>query len=130
MTYVREAMAQLAKVDAKKAEDARRLDLLRVDAAVTGLMPKVKRGDPKAAVGLVKLLERRARLLGLDAPARSLVGGDPEAPSIQVEARRDGDLRDEVRALIAFYRKRQPLLIPNDGGNAEGGDVITTTHAG
>jgi hypothetical protein len=36
-----------------------------VDAAVTGLMPKVRRGDPKAAVALVKLLERRARLLGL-----------------------------------------------------------------
>jgi hypothetical protein len=49
---------------------ARALDLVRIDRALVGLEPKIAKGDPRAVLALVRVLDRRAKLLGLDAPAR------------------------------------------------------------
>ena len=45
-------------------------DLERIERAVAGIWPKVKNGDERAVAQFVNLLQRRAKLLGLDAPQR------------------------------------------------------------
>lgn len=47
----------------------RELDL--IDACIAGLAEKVGRGDVRAVEGTLRAIERRARLLGLDAPMRA-----------------------------------------------------------
>jgi hypothetical protein len=78
---VKRALSELAKLEASKAEDVRRLELERIDAAVAGLWPLISRqegapADPKAVNALVNLMDRRAKLLGLDAPQRVHLGND------------------------------------------------------
>lgn len=42
-------------------------------------MPSALRGDPKAAVVILRVMERRARLFGLDAPTKIAVDADVDA---------------------------------------------------
>lgn len=57
--------------DASEALDAWRAEMLATcEAVLDGLMPAVLQGDPRAAEAAVKVIERTARLLGLDAPTK------------------------------------------------------------
>ncbi len=61
----------------ENAEKARRIALQRIDVAVRGLMPDVRSGNARSAEVMAKLEERRAKLIGLDAPEkRELTGAD------------------------------------------------------
>lgn len=73
-----ESVVERNKQEANEnSEKARRIALHRIDVAVRGLMPKVKDGDARAAEVMAKLEERRAKLIGLDAPEkRELTGAD------------------------------------------------------
>lgn len=55
---------------AEAREDERALDLARLDTAIQGLTKAVKKGIPKAVISYIRCLDRRAKLLGLDAPTR------------------------------------------------------------
>ena len=81
---------------AKKAIDAHRaLQVAAIegtafhDAIVTlhklraALWTKAMAGDDRAVTNLLRLLEREAKLLGLDAPMRLAMGGDADAPAIR-----------------------------------------------
>ena len=50
------------------ADEVRRLELERLDAMQLALVTKVKKGDTAAIQTVLKIMERRAKLLGLDAP--------------------------------------------------------------
>ena len=67
---VQDALAQLDTVKLGKAERLRDLDLERCDRAIVGLSQGVGHGDPRAVTALMRVLERRAKLLGLDAPTK------------------------------------------------------------
>jgi len=58
----------LKKVLRPPAESLRTLDLERLDTALLALWPRVRRGDDKAITTMLRVMERRARLLGLDSP--------------------------------------------------------------
>lgn len=60
----------LADTVAEPAEDVRKLELMRLDRLERLLWPRAEAGDPKAVTGLLKVQERRAKLLGLDAPTK------------------------------------------------------------
>lgn len=65
------------------------VELSRLDFVLQSLTPKVIKGDPKAAMAFLKAQERRAKLLGLDAPTRadttlSGPGGAPVEVSVAV----------------------------------------------
>jgi len=45
-----------------------KLELERLDEMFLGVYPRAKRGDEKAINSALKIMERRARYLGLDAP--------------------------------------------------------------
>lgn len=55
---------------AEAREDERALDLARLDTAIHGLTKAVKKGNPKAVISYIRCLDRRAKLLGLDAPTK------------------------------------------------------------
>jgi hypothetical protein len=46
------------------------LALLRLDTMLTALWPRVLAGDPQAVAAALRVEERRARMLGYDAPAQ------------------------------------------------------------
>jgi len=79
-----DARAQiLASVDELRAEEVSRLD-----GMLAKLYPKAAEGDVQAIDRVVKIGERRAKLLGLDAPVRTaLQGGGEDAPAIVTESK-------------------------------------------
>lgn len=61
----------LDKLDYDTDEHARRmvkLELERLDEFFLGVYPRARKGDDKAISSALKIMERRARYLGLDAP--------------------------------------------------------------
>jgi len=54
----------------QEAEDARDLELMRLDEMQRGLWEKAAAGDTQAVSAALRVMERRARLLGLDEPER------------------------------------------------------------
>jgi methylphosphotriester-DNA--protein-cysteine methyltransferase len=64
-----------------------------LDVAITGLMPKVVKGDVRSNEALVRLLDHQAKLLGLYAPVRASVTVTDEMTA-RVMA-----LADEIAAL-------------------------------
>jgi hypothetical protein len=52
------------------AEEVRKMELERLDAMLFALWPRVLDGDGRLADTALRILERRARYLGLDVPTR------------------------------------------------------------
>ena len=76
--YVRDGMAELNKVKLENAEEYRELELAKLDM----FEAKLNSGElDLAAVGmLLRISERRCRLLGIDAPAKVEATGKDGAP--------------------------------------------------
>ena len=102
---IKAALAQLVRVP---AEEVRQLQLARLDLWLTKLEKKINKGDIKAIQTALRIEERRARLLGLDAPVKVsdpdgrpvsfLVVVPPQAPTIeewQGQARQVIDITSE-----------------------------------
>ena len=85
------------------AEEARAVELARLDAMLKPLWPSAQRGNLKAIAAVLRLMERRAAYLGLDAPTRTEHTGADGGP-IQVEAT---DARERLRARITELRDRR-----------------------
>ena len=64
------ALGELAAEQRAGAERLRVLELARLDAMHSALWPRVRAGDTDAIDRLLRIAERRSKLLGLDAPAR------------------------------------------------------------
>ncbi len=52
------------------ADELRKIECDRMDAMLAHMWPRVQTGDPRAVEVAMKLAERRAKLLGLDAPTQ------------------------------------------------------------
>lgn len=72
---VQHELAELAKLAAASAEDVRALELARLDEVTLQMTRQMRTGSVAAAQTLIRAQERRARLLGLDAPVRSELSG-------------------------------------------------------
>lgn len=68
--HVKAALREIAEQSAETAEEIVNLELERIDRAMVGLDPKIADGDEKAVQAMVKLMDRRARYLGLDSPTK------------------------------------------------------------
>lgn len=73
-------------------ETVRALELERLDRLFAGSYAAAAGGDPKALASIMKVMERRARLLGLDAPVRQ---------DIELVAFNGADLDSEITRLAA-----------------------------
>ena len=77
------------------AEEVLRLDLERLDVLWQIQYMNAQGGDVQALAGCMKIMERRARMLGLDAPARTELTGKNGGP---IETKTERDLTDEELA--------------------------------
>lgn len=65
------------------ADDLKAQELSRLDGLLLKLYPVAAAGDVQAIDRVIKIIERRAKLLGLDAPVRTaLQGGGDDAPPV------------------------------------------------
>lgn len=67
---VQRALAAETAVSLAKAEHAKTIELQRLDRVVFGLWPAVQQGDPDSVRAYIRAAERRAKILGLDAPVK------------------------------------------------------------
>jgi hypothetical protein len=67
--YVMRELERLAEEAHEEAAQVRVLELQRLDRMLRGLWLRARDGDTFAVDRVLKMMERRARLLGLDAPA-------------------------------------------------------------
>ena len=61
------------------AEDVRDIELHRLDQALLAIWPGVRSGDLKSIDRFLRIMERRARFLGLDVPTKVEQSGDMES---------------------------------------------------
>jgi DNA-binding CsgD family transcriptional regulator len=80
---VQGALGALDAVVGQKAERLRDLEARRLDTLQVALTRGVRDGDPRAVLAAVRLLERRARLFGLDAPTK-IAGPDGAALPVRI----------------------------------------------
>ena len=69
------------------------LDLARIETILARLWPGVLQGDVKSCLAALRVLERRAKLLGLDAATKVQLSQDESAPSVD-------DLRQRLVAAL------------------------------
>ena len=77
---VKKALAKLEAVAAEEAEEVRRLELERIDRALLAIWKQVQAGNLGAIDRMIKLQDRRAKYLGLDAPAKQELTGKDGGP--------------------------------------------------
>ena len=80
-TAYADVQQELGALDATikgKAERLRDLEARRLDQLTVALAPGIRSGNPAAVGAAVRLMERRARLFGLDAPTQ--IAGPSGAP--------------------------------------------------
>jgi hypothetical protein len=81
-------LSQLAKLEEGAADDVRKLELERIDGIILGHYGRAQNGDDKAARVVLQAMERRAKLLGLDAPVKQELTGKDGAALIALDALR------------------------------------------
>lgn len=118
---VQAELGALRDLAAKLAEDVRELELRRLDDWTTGLTPKARKGDHMAVNALVRIQERRARLLGIDAPTK-IAPTEPDGSPLQLRSvsvtaaldRMPEELREPfLRAFIEAHReKKEQAALP------------------
>ncbi len=107
---LQKALEELSETERAKAEHLRGLELQRLDVALNAIGSKVLEGDLGAIDRWLKISERRARLLGLDAP---------DASNIHVTGSALTEMsNDELRRIVAA---RQKALESGDNGGASAG---------
>lgn len=73
-------LAALRDEAKKLGEEVLELELRRLDACVEGLSKRIKKGEPAAVQASMRVAERRAKLLDLDAPDKKELTGAGGAP--------------------------------------------------
>lgn len=82
-------------------EEVRQLEVERLDFMYTKLHPRIEKGDEKAINSALRIMDRRAKLLGLDMPAQ-----------IEVTATTDTDkaIQDLIGEMEALNAARQAAI--------------------
>lgn len=73
--YIKESLEKLTALETTTANELRTLEAERLDAIQAGLFETAKNGNLWAVDRYLKLAERRAKLLGLDAPIKNEITG-------------------------------------------------------
>ena len=87
----RDVMAAIEEIIREPAEEVRAMELARLDAMLLGLWPKASKGDAVAVAHVLRIQDRRASYLGLDASKRL------EISNIDVSKLPDDELRRIAR---------------------------------
>lgn len=68
--YVKKEIEAINKLNNESAEELRRMELERLDLAMSAIAPQVRKGNLGAVDRWLRISERRSKLLGLDATPR------------------------------------------------------------
>jgi hypothetical protein len=98
----------------EEAELVRALELSRLDALLRGLWERAVKGSDTAVASVLRVMDRRAKLLGLDAPTRRELSGPDGGPLEVLDVRKLTD--DELDDAIAG--RRGDASAPRGGGAA------------
>ena len=96
------AIEKLRAEVGETAKEVRDFELMRLDGILSKLWPD--RGEPRVADTILRTMERRARLLGLD---------EPERFEVKTEEMTDEQKALRIQELLALSRRRQ------EGGGRE-----------
>jgi hypothetical protein len=101
-------------------EEFRWQELDRLDRMQVALWPRAMKGDDRAIGTIVRLMERRARLVGIDAPQRI------QAEVVNYDGNRDidGDI-ERIVNILRGVDSSEPLEVESGTG-----EIGTTTTAG
>lgn len=80
---VKAALADAAEQVAAQGDELRAEEVSRLDGMLGAVWPDARKGSLGAVDRVLKIMERRSKLLGLDAPVKLAHGGDRDAPPIQ-----------------------------------------------
>jgi hypothetical protein len=86
---VQSELRALRSIAVQDAEELRELEMQRLDQWALYLAPAAQTGDARAIATLVRIQERRAKLLGIDAPTRNEHTGKNGAPIAHAVTVRD-----------------------------------------
>ena len=73
--HVKKHLQQIAEKTDEDAREVLKLELARLDQMLLGLYQNAKSGKEGAVDRVLKIMERRAKLLGIDAPSRRELSG-------------------------------------------------------
>lgn len=82
---VTQALAEARQQIEAEVHELKSEELSRLDGMLAGIWPDARKGNVGAIDRVLKIMERRAKLLGLDAPVKVSHGGDAAAPPIKGE---------------------------------------------
>lgn len=106
------AMRDLRESVKETAAEVRELELARLDELTFAWLPAAKCGDDKAAGVVLKTMERRAKLLGLDAASKTELTGKDGQPIASVTATAALDLSalstDQLATLADLLSAAEP----------------------
>lgn len=99
-------------------EEFRWQELDRLDRMQVALWPRAMKGDDRAIGTIIRLMERRARLVGIDAPQRI------QAEVVNYDGTRDidGDI-ERIVNILRGVDSGEPLEV--EGGTSKSGTVAT-----
>ena len=86
------------------ADKVRKLELRRLDRLLLGIWDRAIRGDDKAIIRVLNIMDRRAKYLGLDAPTRIDLGVYVREKA-RVAGLTDADVEAAVREATALTRR-------------------------
>jgi transposase-like protein len=98
---VKRALERLNGEIAESVTDVRRMELERLDAMLGALCPKAARGNLTAVDRVLHIMERRAKLLGLDTPS---TGAENYAVGVAVQVNLTDALASQVQAIPETLR--------------------------
>lgn len=80
--YVKSGLAEAKAQIEGSAAELKAEELSRLDAMLAAIWPDARKGGGAAIDRVLRIMERRSKLLGLDAPSRHAHGGDADAPAM------------------------------------------------
>ena len=98
---VKRALERLNGEIGESVTDVRRMELERLDAMLGALWPKAERGNLTAVDRVLHIMERRAKLLGLDTPS---TGAENYAVGVAVQVNLTDALASQVQAIPEALR--------------------------
>jgi len=109
-TATNDCKEALAEIPMQQADEMRTVELSRLDRLQRAVWPKAVKGDLQAVDRAIKIIDRRAKLFGLDAPQQVQI----TANDIDLDAAVDKMLRVAEMALEQEKTNR-----PEDGGQVD-----------
>lgn len=107
---VSRGLKELNSLAKEKAEEVRQLELSRIDSVLDSVIKRAKKGNDKAIASMVKLMDRRAKYLGLDSPVQTEDIAERERVILQLAERLNisaEDAREEYEKTKSGYSESE-----------------------